>query len=78
MVWKEIDNKLVWEYRFDTFATAFVFLNEVARLAEEQNHHPAIYNEFTKVRLEVTTHDAGHRVTDLDLRFARSIDALRK
>ena len=78
MVWKEIDNKLVWEYCFETFAEAFNFLNEVARLAEEQNHHPTIYNEFTKVRLELTTHDEGHRLTELDFSFARSIDALAR
>ena len=76
IMWKEIDNKLIREYQFATFSEAFVFLNAVARLAEEHQHHPAIFNQFAHVRLELTTHDAGDVITDLDRHLARAIDAL--
>jgi len=41
-MWQEIDNKLIWEYQFESFAAAFSFLNEVAALAAQFNHHPTI------------------------------------
>ncbi|MGB0929677.1 MAG: 4a-hydroxytetrahydrobiopterin dehydratase [Chitinophagales bacterium] len=45
-MWKEQNNKLVREFQFDNFITAFAFLTKVAILAEKQNHHPEIYNVY--------------------------------
>ena len=73
-MWQEIDNKLIWEYQFESFAAAFSFLNEVAALAAQVNHHPTIINEYTRVRLELTTHDAGNIITELDRQLAEAID----
>ena len=73
-MWQEIDNKLICEHQFESFAAAFSFLNEVARLAEQFNHHPTIVNEYSRVRLELTTHDAGNIITDLDRQLAEAIE----
>ena len=73
-MWQEIDNKLIWEYQFESFAAAFSFLNEVAALAAQFNHHPTIVNEYTSVRLELTTHDAGNIITELDRQLAEAIE----
>ena len=72
-MWKEIDNKLICEQQFESFTTAFSFLNEVAALAMQFNHHPTIINEYTRVRLELTTHDAGNVITELDRQLAEAI-----
>ena len=73
-MWKEINGKLVCTFKFESFAMAFSFLNEVAALAERLNHHPTIYNEYNLVRLELTTHDAGGVVTPLDWELAQAIN----
>jgi len=45
-------------------------------MAERQNHHPTIINTYNRVRLELTTHDAGNTVTEKDRGLARAIDAI--
>ena len=69
-----MDNKLICEHQFESFAAAFSFLNEVAELAEHFNHHPTIFNECSRVRLELTTHDAGNVITELDRQLAEAIE----
>ena len=73
-MWQEIDNKLICEHQFESFAAAFSFLNEVAGLAEQFNHNPTSTNQNTRVRLELTTHDAGNIITDLDRQLAEAIE----
>jgi|TARA_B100000767_G_scaffold209886_1_gene196872 4a-hydroxytetrahydrobiopterin dehydratase len=77
-MWKEIDNRLVCEYQFESFIEAFAFLSQLARLAEQHNHHPVIHNNYAWVRLELTTHDEGDVVTAKDRRLASAIDEIMK
>ncbi len=60
--------------RFDDFAGAIAFVNRVADLAEEHQHHPDILIRYNKVTLTVSTHDAGG-LTDKDFTLARDSDA---
>lgn len=76
MEWITKDNKLVQEFVFPDFIQAFSFLTRVAMVAEQQNHHPEIYNVYNKVRLSLQTHDAGNIVTEKDHTLAKAIDAL--
>ena len=73
IMWQEINNKLVREFRFKDFQEAFTFLTRVAFIAERRNHHPQIYNVFNCVKLELCTHDAGDIVTDADRELAAEI-----
>ena len=50
-------------------------MNRVALLAESQNHHPEWSNVWNRVRIELSTHDAGG-LTGNDVKLARAIDAL--
>ena len=52
------------------------FLNRVADVAENHGHHPEIFNVYGRVRLTLTTHDAGNTVTNKDRRLATAIDAV--
>lgn len=76
MSWITKDNKLVKEFVFADFTTAFGFLTKVAIVAEKQNHHPEIYNVYNKVIIALQTHDAGNMITDKDYQLAESIDAI--
>ena len=51
------------------FAAALAFVNAVGAAAEAANHHPDIDIRWNKVRLALTTHDAGG-LTLLDLALA--------
>ena len=51
-------------------------MEEVAELAEGMNHHPKWTNVYNVVEIWLSTHDAGHKVTDKDRRLASQIDAI--
>jgi 4a-hydroxytetrahydrobiopterin dehydratase len=73
-----------WEYEkkaitrvveFEEFNDAIDFVNGVAEIVEEAQHHPEINIRHTRVLLKLTTHDAGG-VTDADIELAQRIDNL--
>lgn len=73
--WQYVDGKVTRDYRFANFSEAFAFLTRVALLAEKRDHHPDIFNSWSRVTLSLTSHDAGG-VTQRDIDLARGIDAL--
>ena len=75
-MWKEENNKLVKTFTFKDFTEAFGFMTKVAIAAEKMNHHPTWTNTWNKVAIELSTHDAGNVVTDLDRTLAKTIDTL--
>jgi 4a-hydroxytetrahydrobiopterin dehydratase len=76
MDWIIKDNKLCKEFTFKDFKEAFTFISGIALLAEEQNHHPEIFNVYNRVEISLQTHDAGNTVTEKDYSLAKAIDAL--
>jgi 4a-hydroxytetrahydrobiopterin dehydratase len=44
------------EFRFRNFREAMEFVNQVAALANEQDHHPDIFISYSNVRLTLSTH----------------------
>ena len=62
-------------FQFRDFSEAWGFMNRVALLAESQGHHPDWSNVWNRVRIELSTHDAGG-LTDNDVQLAQAIDAL--
>lgn len=47
------------EFRFKDFREAMEFVNQVAALANEQDHHPDIFISYGKVQLTLSTHKIG-------------------
>ena len=77
-MWKEENNRLVKNFQFKDFVEAFGFMTKVAILAEKMNHHQQWTNVYNKVSFELSTHDAGDKVTDKDHKLAKAIDDLVK
>lgn len=75
-MWKEDNNKLQRSFQFKDFKQAISFINKVADVAEELNHHPWWSNVYNKVEIELTTHDAANTVTELDYKLAKRIDEI--
>ncbi|WEK19765.1 MAG: 4a-hydroxytetrahydrobiopterin dehydratase [Candidatus Pedobacter colombiensis] len=74
--WEEKDKKLYKVVIFKDFEEAFSFMVRVAFLAEKHNHHPKWTNEWNKVEIWLSTHDAGDVVTEKDRSLATEIDKL--
>jgi len=62
-------------FEFDDFTQAMDFVNSVAEIAEEDDHHPNIDIRYNKVRIELSTHSEGG-LTDLDFEVAEKIETL--
>ena len=75
-MWTEQNNKLKKSFVFKDFNEAFGFMTRVAFLAEKMDHHPTWTNTWNRVDIELSTHDAGNTVTDLDRKLAEAIDKL--
>ena len=75
-MWKEENNTLTKTFKFKDFTQAFGFMTKVAIVAEKMNHHPTWTNTWNTVSFQLSTHDAGNKVTDLDRKLAKEIDQL--
>ena len=62
-------------FEFDDFADAIDFVNAIAEVAEDEEHHPDIEIHYNKVRLVLSTHSKGG-LTELDFALAERIDTL--
>lgn len=75
--WETAENKLIKKtFTFKTFRESIDFVNRVANLAEEENHHPDIIIRYNKVIFELTTH-AIKGLSENDFIMASKIDLLR-
>ncbi len=77
--WKLVDagNARGIEKVFATgnFLKGLAFVTKVAVLAEHADHHPDVMLSYPRVKLTLTTHEAGG-LTEKDFKLAGEIDAL--
>lgn len=76
--WSFSENKIHREFSFSDFKTALSFIVRVGFDAEDQGHHPELFNVYNTVQISLATHDAGDKVTDKDINLAKAIDAIYK
>jgi 4a-hydroxytetrahydrobiopterin dehydratase len=72
--WSLREGKLVRQWALKDFIEAMAFVNRVAELAEQAQHHPDIDIRYNRVELALVSHDAGG-VTARDARMARQLSA---
>lgn len=73
--WKRDGQVISRTYEFTDFVAAMKFVNTVANLAEQAQHHPDVDIRWNKVTLALTTHDAGG-LTEADFALAQQCDAM--
>jgi 4a-hydroxytetrahydrobiopterin dehydratase len=73
--WTAKAGKLHRELQFADFVAAFGFMARCALLAEKLDHHPAWFNVYNKVVIDLDTHDAGG-VTEMDFKLAGMMEKL--
>jgi 4a-hydroxytetrahydrobiopterin dehydratase len=72
--WTREGDAIVRDLRFPDFAAAMAYVNRVAAVAEQANHHPDILvHGWNNVRLTLSTHDVGG-LTRADVEMAGRID----
>ncbi len=55
--WEVLEEKKIrHEFRFNEFMEAIDFVNKVAKLAEQEGHHPNIHIYYSRVVIDLTTH----------------------
>ena len=74
--WKWQGHFITKAFVFDEFMDGISFLNQVARIAEKQEHHPDIKIRYTSIKLSLQTHSEGG-VTNWDIGLARAIDKIK-
>lgn len=73
--WEHEKKHIERTFEFDEFSQAIDFVNSVAEIAEEEEHHPDMDIRYNKVRVELSTHSEGG-LTDRDFEVAEKIDNL--
>jgi 4a-hydroxytetrahydrobiopterin dehydratase len=61
-------------WRFADFRAAIAFMQAAAAPIDAANHHPEWSNVYDRVSVRLRTHDAGDRVTALDVTLAALLD----
>jgi len=74
--WNTIENKLTKTWKFETFIQALEFVNAVAAIAEDMQHHPDItLHDYNAVTISTWTH-SEHTITQKDHILATNIDSI--
>lgn len=74
--WGLVDGKLHKDFQFKDFVEAFGFMSRVALVAESMDHHPEWSNVYSRVVVDLSTHDVAG-ITTLDFTLASRIEGLR-
>lgn len=76
--WEVVENrKIRKDFKFKRFKEVMNFVDKVADLAEEEQHHPNISIFYDHVKFELFTHAIGG-LSENDFIMAAKIDELRK
>jgi len=73
--WRREGHEITRTFTFPDFRAALAFVNKTGDLAEAAGHHPDIDIRYNRVRLALTTHDAGG-LTANDFDLAAKINTL--
>jgi 4a-hydroxytetrahydrobiopterin dehydratase len=73
--WEGNTERVTKTFTFRNFVESVAFVNRIAEVAEELNHHPDIHIHWNKVTLNIWNWEAGG-VTDACIRLARRADAV--
>lgn len=74
--WILTNNQIQKDYILNDFSSAIKFVEQIANIAEEIDHHPDILiHNWNKVKIMISTHSEGG-VTEKDFVLANRIEEL--
>jgi 4a-hydroxytetrahydrobiopterin dehydratase len=70
------EGKLTKEFNFKNFLDVVEFVNKIALITEEMDHHPdLLIHSYNKLKVMLFTH-SENKITDKDRTFAEKVDKL--
>ncbi len=76
--WNVVNGKkLTRDFKFDGYTNTIAFVNKVASIAQEEDHHPVMHVFFSKVNIELWTHFING-LSENDFIMAAKIDEAYK
>lgn len=74
--WEVVDNKKIKRsFSFENFKRGMAFAQDIALIAEKEQHHPDICIHYKEVEVELTTHNIGG-LSENDFIMAAKIEEL--
>jgi 4a-hydroxytetrahydrobiopterin dehydratase len=73
--WGYVNGQIQKTYSFPDTGAALQFVNQLAVIADHQNHHPDMIIKYNKVTVATSTHDEDG-ITDKDFSLANQTDQL--
>lgn len=74
--WQEVNGQLERSFAFKNYYETMAFVNALAWLSHQQDHHPELVVNYNSCVARYTTHSAGARLTDNDFICAARASAL--
>jgi len=74
--WTESNHELTKTFVFKSFLEAIHWMVKASSEMEKQKHHAIWTNEYNKVHIRLTTHDAGNTITQKDRELAAALDMI--
>ena len=73
--WSHLGNSIKKVVKFKTYLKGIQFVNDLAKISEENNHHPDIEIVWCKVTIAFTSHDQGC-LTERDIKMTHATDLI--
>lgn len=73
--WEQQGNAIIKSYDFKNYYQTMSFVNAIAWIANQQDHHPELVVGYNKCKVEYTTH-AVQGLSENDFICAAKVDAL--
>jgi len=74
--WEVKDGKLHKQYKFKSFAAALGWMVSAGIEADKMDHHPEWSNVYSRVTVNLVTHDLGNVISNLDIELAQKMEKL--
>lgn len=71
--WERKGEAMAKQYTFKTFMDGIRFLNRIAEIAEEMDHHPDVTINYRRITFSLSTHDQGG-ITEKDIKLGDAIE----
>jgi 4a-hydroxytetrahydrobiopterin dehydratase len=74
--WERDGDSISKIFSLDSYMAGLALATAIGTVCEGLNHHPDLMIGWRKVTVALTTHDAGHKISQKDIDAARKIEAL--
>ena len=74
--WAVVDGKLARSYAFKNYYETIAFVNALAWMTHQQDHHPELLVTYNSCTMRLNTHSAGGALSRNDFICAARADAL--